>query len=202
MNETGVVAINSGGQVLDAGWIHGVEETIAWANAAAGSCDALMFVNAPLVVRNDAGQRLCETQVGQRYGRWKVSANTTNTQSPRLAGVRFLSLAEQAGWRYSDGSHGPQADGWVVSETYPYTTLVGAPELGYDAERPRYKRKPPAIRSQRSSPPPGPSTAGNRLSEFTPSAACASVRGPRRRCIHQPVAQTCLCNARAGIFGG
>lgn len=33
-----------------------------------------------------------------------------------------------------------------MSECYPYTTLVGAAELGYDQERPRYKRpgrKPP-----------------------------------------------------------
>ncbi len=30
-----------------------------------------------------------------------------------------------------------------MSETYPYATLVGAAELGYDTERPRYKRKPP-----------------------------------------------------------
>jgi predicted RNase H-like nuclease len=52
-----------------------------------------MFVDAPLVVANETGQRLCETQVGQRYGRWKVSANTTNIHSPRLAGVQFLRLA-------------------------------------------------------------------------------------------------------------
>ena len=31
---------------------------------------------------------------------------------------------------------------YFVSETYPYATLVGAAELGYDTERPRYKRKP------------------------------------------------------------
>ena len=43
------------------------------------------FVNAPLVVRNTVGQRLCETQVGRRYGKWKVSANSTSLQSPRLA---------------------------------------------------------------------------------------------------------------------
>jgi predicted RNase H-like nuclease len=30
----------------------------------------------------------------------------------------------------------------MLSECYPYTTLVGASELGYDVERPRYKRKP------------------------------------------------------------
>ncbi len=143
-NETGVAAIESGGRIVDAGWTVGVEETLAWVNAAAGD-DAVLFVDAPLVVRNETGQRLCETQVGQRYGRWKVSANTTNTLSPRLAGVRLLRLAEQAGWRYSDGSSGPPAGGWVISETYPYATLVGAEELGYDTERPRYKRKPPRL---------------------------------------------------------
>jgi predicted RNase H-like nuclease len=92
-------------------------------------------------VRSD-GQRLCETQVGQRYGRWKVSANTTNLHSPRLASVQFLRLAARSGWQYSDGSDGPPTGSRFVSETYPYATLVGAAELGYDTERPRYKRKP------------------------------------------------------------
>ncbi len=101
-----------------------------------------MFVDAPLVVRNEKGQRLCETQVGQRYWHWKVSANTTNIHSPRLAGMRFLLLARMSGWRYSDGNGGPPHGGRFISETYPYATLVGVEELGYDIERPRYKRKP------------------------------------------------------------
>jgi predicted RNase H-like nuclease len=142
-NETGVAVIDPDGRILDAGWTRGVEQTLAWADAAAGRGDALMFVDAPLVVTNGAGQRLCETQVGQRYGRWKVSANPTNTRSPRLAGVRFLDLAEASGWRYSDGRTGPPAGGRFLSECYPYTTLVGAAELGYDQQRPRYKRQPP-----------------------------------------------------------
>jgi predicted RNase H-like nuclease len=141
-NETGVAVIDPDGQVLDADWTRGVEPTLAWADAAAGDDGALMFVDAPLVVTNEAGQRLCETQVGQRYARWKVSANPVNTRSPRLAGVRFLGLAEASGWRYSDGRDGPPATGRVLSESYPYGTLVGAAELGYDTERPRYKRRP------------------------------------------------------------
>jgi len=144
-NETGVAVIGGDGQVLDAGWTRGVEQTIGWAHIAAGDGDAVMFVDAPLVVGNQRGQRLCETQVGQRYGRWKVSANTTNLHSPRLAGVQFLRQAALSGWRYSDGSNGPPHDGHVISETYPYATLVGAAELGYDTERPRYKRKPPRL---------------------------------------------------------
>lgn len=94
-NETGVAVIDPCGQILDAGWRRGVDEAVAWADALAGDADAVMFVDAPLVVRNETGQRLCETQVGQRYGRWKVSANTTNLASPRLAGVRFLALAQE-----------------------------------------------------------------------------------------------------------
>jgi len=148
-NETGVAAIDPAGRVLDAGWTRGVEQTLAWADAAAGGGSALMFVDAPLVVTNEAGQRLCETQVGQRYGRWKVSANPTNTRSPRLAGVRFLGLAQASGWRYSDGLDGPPAGGRFLSECYPYTTLVGAAELGYDQQRPRYKRQPPRLEAAR-----------------------------------------------------
>jgi predicted RNase H-like nuclease len=141
-NETGVAVIDRDGQILDAGWTRGVQQTTGWADRAAGDGDAVMFADAPLVVANQTGQRLCETQAGQRYGRWKVSANTTNIHSPRLAGVQFLRLAILSGWQYSDGSGGPPGAGRFVSETYPYATLVGAAELGYDTERPRYKRKP------------------------------------------------------------
>jgi predicted RNase H-like nuclease len=89
-NETGVAVIDLGGQVLDVGWtLAACTRPSPGANDAAGHSDALMFVDASLVVRNESGQRLCETQVGQRYGRRKVSANTTNSQSPRLAGVRL-----------------------------------------------------------------------------------------------------------------
>ena len=61
-NETGVAVIDSQGLVLDAGWRRGVAEVLGWAGAVAGAGDALMFVDAPLVVRNETGQRLCETQ--------------------------------------------------------------------------------------------------------------------------------------------
>jgi len=137
--------IDPAGQVLDAGWTRTMAATIAWINQAAAGPGALLFVDAPLVVTNTGGQRLCETQVGQRYGRWKVSANTTNINSPRLAGVTLRGRLESFGWNYSDGGDGPPADGRSMSECYPYTTLVGAPELGYDTERPRYKRRPPRL---------------------------------------------------------
>jgi predicted RNase H-like nuclease len=145
-NESGVASIDISGHVVDAGWTRGLEETAAWIDAAAGGDPVLLFVDAPLIVTNASGQRACETQVGQRYGRWKVSANTTNLHTPRLAGVRLREMLETRGWSYSDGTHGPARRGRAMSECYPYTTLVGAFELGYETERPRYKRKPPKLR--------------------------------------------------------
>jgi predicted RNase H-like nuclease len=115
-NESGVTVIDSAGQVLQANWTRGLDDTIAWVNSAAGDSGALLFVDAPLVV--------------------------TNTGSPRLAGVTLRGRLASAGWRYSDGHDGPPTDGRVLSECYPYTTLVGTPELGYETERPPYKRKP------------------------------------------------------------
>jgi predicted RNase H-like nuclease len=140
-NETGVAAVEPSGQVLDAGWTIGLDETIAWVERMADA-DTLLMVDAPLMVTNATGQRPCERNVGQRYGRWKVAANSTNLRSPRLAGVRLRERLEVSGWRYDDGCSGPPTNGWVLSEVYPYATIVGAAELGYTVERPIYKRKP------------------------------------------------------------
>ena len=120
----------------------GVDATVAWLDNHA-PVDALLFVDAPLVVNNETGQRRWKKQVGRRYGRWKVSANATNRGSPRLAGVDLLSGLEARGWIYHDGFGGPPTGpGRFVSECYPYATIVGAHELDYANERPQYKRKP------------------------------------------------------------
>ena len=130
------------GNVTDAGWVVGVDDTLAWLHNHAPT-NVLLFVDAPLVVNNETGQRLCEKQVGQRYGRWKVSANSTNRRSRHLAGVELRKHLESRGWIYHDGRGGPPAcQGQFISECYPYTTIVGAHELKYTKEHPRYKRKP------------------------------------------------------------
>lgn len=57
----------------------------------------------------------------------------------------MLAQLEKARWTYDSGVDGPAVAGRAVSECYPYTALVGAAELGYDRERPKYKRKPPTL---------------------------------------------------------
>lgn len=143
-NETGVVAVEPDGTVVDAGWTRGLNETLDWIAANAGA-DTFAMIDAPLVVTNAAGQRACEQQTGQRYGRWKVSANSTNLTSRSLGGQELRILLEAGGWIYNAGWSGPPVSGRHFSECYPYTALVGAAELGYDDERPVYKRKPKSM---------------------------------------------------------
>jgi predicted RNase H-like nuclease len=99
----------------------------------------MLFVDAPLLIENETGQREAERQVGARYGSAWVSANSTNRASPRQAGVRLLRRLCDIGWRYDDGRAGPANSGRTVSECYPYATIVGVDEFGYE-RRPAYKR--------------------------------------------------------------
>lgn len=145
-NRSGVAALGSAGEVLDAGWTIGIDETVDWVTKWAG-VDALILIDAPLVIANAAGQRVCERQVGQRYGAWKVSSNSTNQSSPRTAGVTLRRALEARGWKYDDGTAGPPTSRLVLSECYPYTTIVGVPALGFGVERPPYKRRPRAVPS-------------------------------------------------------
>ena len=92
-NESGVAAVERSGTVLDAGWTLGLDATLAWVDAWATD-DTLLLVDAPLIVTNPAGQRPCERDVGRYYGKWKVSANSTNLASPRLAGVKLRERLE------------------------------------------------------------------------------------------------------------
>ena len=140
-NETGVVALEPSGRILAAGWRRGVAEVVDWMTELAEP-DTLAFVDASLLVTNPTGQRRCETEVARHYGRWKVAANATNLGTPHQAGASLKRRLEELGWTYDDGRAGPPARGRRFSESFPYTTLVGVPELGYDRERPRYKRQP------------------------------------------------------------
>ena len=139
-NETGLVAAEPSGRILDAGWARGLDEVAAWM-ATWSTDDTIAMVDAPLVVRNVTGMRPCEREVGRRYGRWKVAANASNLALPALAGVSLAGRLAADGWRCADGRGGPPAHGRWLYEVFPYTTLVGAAELGYDRQRPVYKRR-------------------------------------------------------------
>ncbi|TFD52290.1 DUF429 domain-containing protein [Cryobacterium frigoriphilum] len=138
-NETGLVLMDASGTVRDAGWARGIDAVAAWLIEVAEPGDVIA-IDAPLIVFNPSGMRECEREVGQRYGRWKVAANASSLTLPWLGGVTLRRQLEAAGLRYTDGTHPPAPGEIEFFECYPYTTLVGAEEFGYDEQRPRYKR--------------------------------------------------------------
>jgi predicted RNase H-like nuclease len=141
-NESGLVAVDADGRIVDAGWSRGVDETAAWMGRWATG-HTIAMIDAPLVVDNETGMRECEKEIGRRYGRWKVSANASNRGLPGvLAGVVLAARLADEGWIIEDGRGGPPAAGRALYECFPYLALVGVPALGYDRERPIYKRKP------------------------------------------------------------
>ena len=144
-NETGAAVTGGDGQILDAGRTRGAGKTTGWADRAAEDGHAVMFADAPLVVASETSQRLRETQAGQGYGRWNVSANTANVHSPRLAGMQFLRLAGLSGGGYSDGSGGSPRAGPARLGDLPVRHAGRRRGTGYDTERRRYKRKPPHV---------------------------------------------------------
>lgn len=114
----------------------GRSATLRWIVEHAES-EAIVFIDAPQSVANTAGQRLCEKHVGQRCGRWRVSANSTNLASKRLGGLALCTaLVADHGFRYDDGLDGPPTAGRAVSECYPYTTIAGYESFGYEQRAP------------------------------------------------------------------
>ncbi|MFP7761387.1 DUF429 domain-containing protein [Marisediminicola sp. LYQ85] len=138
-NETGLALLDESGVILDAGWARGIDAVTEWVVDRAGP-GTVIAIDAPLVIPNESGMRLAERQVGMAYGNRKVAANASNTAMGWQGGVALLQRLEVAGFAYTDGIRPPTDETPVFFECYPYTTLVGMAELGYDVERPRYKR--------------------------------------------------------------
>ncbi|MDH2444581.1 DUF429 domain-containing protein [Amnibacterium sp. CER49] len=141
-NETGLAVIDDDGRVVEAGWTRGVDETVERLLDIAQP-GAVVAIDAPLVIPNATGNRPAESAVARGYGRWQVSANPSNRAMRWQAGVTLRERLEAEGFVYADGTARPDPEARTLLEVYPYTTIVGMWELGYDRERPRYKRLPP-----------------------------------------------------------
>ena len=138
-NETGLAVLDEHGTVLDAGWARGIDEVERWITRWA-SPGSFVAIDAPLIVHNVSGMRDCEREVGRGYGRSHVYANASNLTLRWLGGVTLFARLDALGFRYLGDPQATNEGAPTVFECYPYTTIVGAVELGYDEKRPRYKR--------------------------------------------------------------
>jgi hypothetical protein len=104
-NETGVAVIDGDGQILDAGWTRGVQQTTGWADRAAGDGDAVMFADAPLAgelrvgwITPRAGCRSIAAGPEGCSSRWWARA-----QGPLICLVRVALGAESGQGPLGDG---------------------------------------------------------------------------------------------------
>ena len=82
----------------------------------------VVAVDAPLIIRNQSGQRPCETAVSKRFGKYHASAHSTNlTKYPDTPPCRLVRMLEGVGF-----VHDPQArrHGRWMFEVYPHPALV------------------------------------------------------------------------------
>ena len=116
-NPTGVCAVR-GGRVRDSALLRTDEEIIRWlAGWTGGPC--VVGIDAPLVVPNATGRRMCESVVTRWLGSRHAGAHSSNTGMPAFAGEpRGAHIARELGL-----SLDPAAPRCAI-EVYPHAALV------------------------------------------------------------------------------
>jgi predicted RNase H-like nuclease len=88
------------------------------------TASTFVAIDAPLVIRNKAGQRHCETLIGRRYGARHGSCHSSNLSLyPQAASVHLASQLISRGFRHAPGLEHPQ-NRRVILEVYPHPALL------------------------------------------------------------------------------
>jgi len=120
-NRTGVAVLNDAGKLVSCRSVVTDEKLAAGLPSGSG---LVVAIDAPLIVRNQTGQRRCEKRVGQLYGYANASAHTSNLSRaqfrPEPRGAR---LAHRFGWDL-DPHVRPDNGRSVCIEVYPHPAMV------------------------------------------------------------------------------
>ena len=88
--------------------------------------DAVVAVDASLVVVNETGQRPCETQIGRTFGRYHASCHTTNQNRPYWdTGANLIKALAEHGFvhNFDMAAAGRRGGRWLF-EIYPHPAMV------------------------------------------------------------------------------
>lgn len=90
------------------------------------TADTVIALDAPLVIRNQTGQRPCETLIGKRFGKYGASAHSTNLSRYRDAGsIAFVQLLEEQGFIHDPNpATAKRRNGRWLFEVYPHPAQV------------------------------------------------------------------------------
>jgi predicted RNase H-like nuclease/cytidine deaminase len=100
------------------------EGSVAEFVAASATADTVVAIDAPLIIINETGQRVCETAVGKRYGSREASCHTTNLRLyPGASSVALTAELASHGFVHVDPMN-PQPNGRMMAEVYPHAAMV------------------------------------------------------------------------------
>lgn len=90
---------------------------------------SVVAVDAPLIIVNPTGQRVCERLIGKCYGARDASCHTSNRALyPEPASARFVDALAAMGYVHAVGHGSPGAAG-VMMEVYPHAAMVALFDL-------------------------------------------------------------------------
>lgn len=85
-----------------------------------------VVVDAPLIIRNETGQRPCEKEVSEQFGRHDASAHTMNLSNSNARGLlEFSRRMLDCGLHFlPPSSSSRKADGCWLAEVYPHPAQI------------------------------------------------------------------------------
>ena len=99
-------------------------------------------IDAPLIIKNDIGQRKCETSLSSHYSRYKVSCHSSNLHRyPNAASVRLSGYLKEQGYEHLQNV----SEGLFQIECYPHPAIV---EIFGLKERLKYKKGNVSLKKQ------------------------------------------------------
>lgn len=87
--------------------------------------DTVVAIDAPLVIRNETGQRPCETEISSRFGAAHAGAHTSNlTLYPDAGSIKLAAYLESQGYQNCPEPHERHLGGKWFFEVYPHPAHV------------------------------------------------------------------------------
>ena len=124
-NNTGIAVIDSDGRLLHVGAGHD-DESIEAAVEPYVSDDCLVAIDAPLIVRNSAGARPCETALNRDFHAFEAGAHPANTENPAFKSPRGARIANALTLDMNPASTSTRR----AIEVYPHPATIALFGLG------------------------------------------------------------------------
>ena len=118
-NNTGVAVVDSDGRLLHVGAAHD-DASIEAAVEPYVSDDCLVAIDAPLIVRNPAGARPCETALNRDFHRFEAGRHPANTENPAFRNPRGARIATPSPSTWIPASTSPRR----AIEVYPHPATI------------------------------------------------------------------------------